>query len=1098
MSLGKTLLPKFHHLPTCEKILRCKPLQTLSWNVLRSGVETFGGVLKACRMNQYRRPIYLLVLIFLLKSPISALAFSAADANTIFSSFNSAFYTQTGTNAYFKNSQTDGSATYFWGQANEIECVIDAYEWTSNSAYQGMITNLLNGFLKNNGSAWINYTPYNDDVMWAVMAFARGGRDTGMTNYCNLARANFDACYARAYDTKLGGGLYWLYPNNASKNACVSGPGAIAASLLYQVYGDINYWNKATNLYYWERSVLFNTNTGAIYDNIATNGVVGTFSLTYNQGTFLGAADFLGQTNDATLAANFTMMNLTSGGILPEYGIAGNNSGFNAIFLRWMTRFMKNRGLQSTYEPWLQANATAAWNQRRPGDNLSWCQWLHSSPSGTNFFSWDCISSFEALQAAIPTQSDPAQPVPTDYIGYWPLDATSGTVAADVSGNGNSGAVNGASWIANGRINSCLAFNGINNSVQTINPVDNDFSIAFWVKTTQTAGTGQWWSGVGLVDGDAPGIGNDFGTALVGGKFAIGIGNPDTTIVSTTSINDGVWHQCVATRQQATGIVKVYVDGNLQATGTCNRNSLNDSTRLLFGAISSGGGYFNGSLDEVGILGRALSSNEVAALYYDLLSPPSAAPTSLTAMAGQGQVQLNWGKASEGTSYNVKRSLMTGGPYATITNVTTTAFTDTNVVNNRTYYYVVSAVNAAGEGTNSTEAGASPWALMVWFKADAIAGLVNGAAVSSWTDLSGNGYNAMQPVTGSRPTYVTGAMNGLPVVRFNAANSSYLWFYRPVQDDFTIICVFQSAQGYGSGNLYYQGAGLVNGEVNGVVSDFGTCLFANGAVCAGTGNPDVGANSAGGYADGHPHILTCKRTKSTGQTLLYLDGNLVGLATGGTQSLTAPNQLVLGAQQTLNNYLTGDIAEVQVYSAALSNSDRAAQEAALKCKYGLSGGATPAAPPGLTGAPGNTQVSLNWVLLMGATGYNLSRSTDNGATYQPMANGLTSSSFVDTHAVIGQTNFYQIAATDGCGTGTISAAVGVFLPLPVLGMSVNAGSLTLNWPAWAGNWGLYATTNLTPPTVWSPVTNGAASSNGMFNVTLPTDSGMQFFHLVSP
>jgi len=1050
-------------------------------------------------MSQIIHRICLLALFCLLQAGASVLAFSSTDANSIFSAYNSAFYVQSGTNGYFKNNQS-GGVNYFWGQAEEIECVIDAYEWTSNSAYKGMITNLLNGFISDNGSSWHAVDGYNDDNMWAIIAFARGGQDTGMTNYCNLAKADFDAVYARAWSTNLGGGLYWEYPENAGKNACVNGPGAIAAYLLYQIYGDTNYWNKATNIYYWERSVLFNAGTGAIFDNISTNGAVDTWSSTYNQGTFIGAANFLAQTNDATLAAAFTMTSLTSSQVLPEYGIAGNNSGFNAIFLRWMTRFMRNHNSQSTYELWLQANAEAAWNMRRMRDNLSWCQWLQPSPSGTNFYSWDCISSFEALQAANPTQIDPPLRVPTDFIGYWPLDATNGNTVMDVSGNGNNGMVNGATWNANGRVNGCLSFNGINNYVQITNPVCNEFSIAFWIKTTQTGGSPQWYNGAGLVDGDYPGVANDFGTALVGGKFGFGVGNPDATILSTTSINDGSWHQCVATRQQATGLMSLYVDGSLQATGTAGRNSQYASARLLFGAIASGGGYFNGSLDEIRLFSRALGSNEVAALYENIVSAPSAAPASLTAVAGNGQVQLCWWSGSVASSYNLKRSLVSGGPYVTITNVTATTFTDTNVINNRTYYYVVSAVNTIGEGTNSGQASANPTVLSAWFRADAIQGLNSGAMVSTWNDVSGNGYNAIQPVNAQQPIYVTDAMNGLPVVRFNPASSTCLWLYRPVQDNFTIILVYQSSQNtQGSGAAFYNGAGLVNGDQPGTQNDFGIALNANGQVLAGTGNPDTSIASGTGFNNGQPHVVTFTRTESTGALTLYVDGNQVATGTGGTNSLTAPATLVLGevgADDT--GYLAGDIAEVQIYDTALSSSDRLAEERALKCKYGLSGGTIPSAPTQLAGVAGNRQISLNWWLTTGALSYNLWRSTNNGANYLLIGGGLTNSSYVDTSALNGQTNFYKIAAADDCGAGGNSSAVAVFLPLPALGMSGSAYALAINWPEWANDWTLYGATNLTPPVVWSTVTNMAKVSNGVFNVLLSPGSGYQFFRLMSP
>ena len=1046
-------------------------------------------------MRQARHRIYSFVVLGLLLASFSATAFTTRDANTIFSSFNNAFFSLNGTNGFFKDTQTGGNA-YFWGQANMIECVIDAYEWRTNVASANTITNLLNGFILQNGSTWTSWNIYNDDIMWAVIAFVRGGQVTGRTNYYSIAKANFDACYARAYDTNLGGGLYWS-TGNFSKNAAVEGPAAIAAYLLYQVYNDTNYYNKSTNIYFWERAVLFNTNSGAIYDNIGTNGVINGGSLTYNQGTFIGAANFLGQTNDARLAANFTMLNLTSGGILPQYGIAGNNSGFNAIFLRWMMRYMKNRNLQNFYEPWLQANATAAWNLRRAPDNLSWCQWLQPSPPGTNFYAWDCISSYEALQMADPTQGSAALSVPRDYVGYWPLDATSGSVATNAAWVGNNGVVSGATWNASGRFGGCLTFNGVNSTVQITNPVVNDFTLAFWVKTTQTAGTPQWYNGAGLVDGDVPGGANDFGTALVGGKFGFGTGNPDTTVVSTTSINDGAWHQCVATRQEATGTLSVYVDGSFQATGTATKNTLSAPANLLFGA--TGGNYFNGSLDEVKIFTRTLSSNEVAALYSSSVIAPSVAPTNLTAIAtGNALVQLSWSEAPLATSYNLKRALVSSGPYVTLTNITAPSFTDTSVVNNRTYYYVVSPVNVMGEGTNSAPASANTSALAVWFKADAITGLTNGSPISIWPDLTGNGFNALQLLAANQPTFVTNAINGFPAVRFNSTNSTYLWFYRPVQDDFTMIFVYRSSQGISTGINFWEGAGLINGEQNGTVSDFGISLNANGQILSGVGNPDTTIRSGTGFNNGLPHVVTFKRTKGSGALALYLDSSLVASGTGGTQSLTAPNFLTLGAQAVLNNFLNGDIGEVQIYNAVLLDSDRLAQERALKCKFAMSGGAVPPVPTGLTGVASNRVINLNWTLSSGAAGYNLWRSIDGGSSYQLAAGALTVSSFVDTNAANGQTNYYQVAATDGCGTSANSAAVGVFLPVPAISMSAGANSLTMSWPNWATGWGLFSTTNLTPPAVWSPVTNSVANTNGQFTLTLPMDAGTKFFRLVSP
>lgn len=80
----------------------------------------------------------------------------------------------------------------------------------------------------------------------------------------------------------------------------------------------------------------------------------------------------------------------------------------------------------------------------------------------------------------------------------------------------------------------------------------------------------------------------------------------------------------------------------------------------------------------------------------------------LAATAGNLQVSLTWSASSGATSYNVKRGTATGGPYTTISSPATTSYTDSSVSNGTTYYYVVSAVNSAGESGNSSQVSATP------------------------------------------------------------------------------------------------------------------------------------------------------------------------------------------------------------------------------------------------------------------------------------------------------------------------------------------------------------------------------------------------------
>jgi hypothetical protein len=77
--------------------------------------------------------------------------------------------------------------------------------------------------------------------------------------------------------------------------------------------------------------------------------------------------------------------------------------------------------------------------------------------------------------------------------------------------------------------------------------------------------------------------------------------------------------------------------------------------------------------------------------------PPPSAPTNLSATASDTQVSLSWNSVAGATSYTVKRSTTSGGPYSTIVSGHTSAsYTNTGLTNGTTYYYVVSATNAQG------------------------------------------------------------------------------------------------------------------------------------------------------------------------------------------------------------------------------------------------------------------------------------------------------------------------------------------------------------------------------------------------------------------
>ncbi len=98
---------------------------------------------------------------------------------------------------------------------------------------------------------------------------------------------------------------------------------------------------------------------------------------------------------------------------------------------------------------------------------------------------------------------------------------------------------------------------------------------------------------------------------------------------------------------------------------------------------------------------------------YPVVAPPPV-PTGLTATAGVGTVWLSWTPPAGDVvgSYNVLRATTSGGPYTVIASASTTPktlapqYTDTNVANGTTYYYVVQAANASGTSASSAEVSA--------------------------------------------------------------------------------------------------------------------------------------------------------------------------------------------------------------------------------------------------------------------------------------------------------------------------------------------------------------------------------------------------------
>ena len=220
---------------------------------------------------------------------------------------------------------------------------------------------------------------------------------------------------------------------------------------------------------------------------------------------------------------------------------------------------------------------------------------------------------------------------------------------------------------------------------------------------------------------------------------------------------------------------------------------------------------------------------------------------------------------------------------------------------------------------------------------------IDGSTIATWYDngkQSTTQNNAIQGTISLRPLFKEYIFDGaIPAVRFDGLDD-YLYISREISEDFTIIAVFKTTGGSTlTGTNWYGGAGIVDAEVVGAAKDFGLTIQKSGRILAGTGgNSDTTIFHNGLYNNGRAHMVFFTRTQSSGTIKLYADGGKTALASSsstGTSALTSPARITFGSLQNLaaGRYLDGDVAEIIIYSRALTTEERESIATYLSRKY---------------------------------------------------------------------------------------------------------------------------------------------------------------------
>lgn len=429
------------------------------------------------------------------------------------------------------------------------------------------------------------------------------------------------------------------------------------------------------------------------------------------------------------------------------------------------------------------------------------------------------------------------------------------------------------------------------------------------------------------------------------------------------------------------------------------------------------GGRTNGTnyyyiLTSVNNCGESSASSRVSIMAGQI--PP--VPAGVSVLAGDGQVAISW-NAIAGATYNLYWGTVSGINKTTgtkIPNVITSPYTHTGLVNGTTYYYVVTAQNALGESSESSQVSATP-----------------GRPPSAPTGVSATAGNAQvilnwQIVSGATRYDIYWATS--PQVSKN--------FYTEKIPNVSLTGTFIHT-GRTNGTTYYYVVTASNSYGESGEST---------AVSATPGQPPPAPTGVSATGGDRQVILTWGSVSGTTSYNLYW-----GTAPGVTKATGTKISGIISPSYTHVGRTNGS---TYYYVVTAVNSYGESSEST---EVSATPGQPPSAPTGVSAAAGDRQVTLTWGSVSGATSYNVYWSTAPGVTKATgtKISGIISPSYTHVGRTNGTTYYYVITAVNSYGESNESTEVSATPgqpPSPPTGVSAAPGNkrVTISWASVSG------------------------------------------------